>query len=103
MKIAGILLIYFFFGSEERFFKEMVDVEVNEVRMNDMFWKLSISKGSNRDYFGCNFEMVEFGEDQWGRFFKVVVYVAGLDFLMERGVMYVVYMRRKGVKDVELI
>lgn len=103
VKIAGILLIHPFFGSEERSPKEMVDVEANEVRMNDMFWKLSIPKGSNRDYFGCNFEMVELGEDQWGRFPKVVVYVAGLDFLMERGVMYVAYMRRKGVKDVELI
>jgi len=81
----------------------MIDEETIEVRMNDMFWKLSIPEGFNRDSFGCNFEMVELSKDEWGRFPNVVVFVAELDFLMERGVMYAEYMKSKEVKNVKLI
>ncbi|KMT18919.1 hypothetical protein BVRB_2g030190 [Beta vulgaris subsp. vulgaris] len=101
IQIKGILLIHPFFGSEERTPQELVNESGIEVQMNDMFWKLSIPQGSNRDYFGCNFEKVSF--DEWSLFPRVLVHVAGLDFLKERGVMYVEYLKRKGVKDVSLI
>ncbi|KAL2925295.1 putative carboxylesterase 17 [Bienertia sinuspersici] len=101
--IKGILLIHPFFGSEERTPQEKVNESTIEVQMNDMFWNLSIPQGSNRDYFGCNFERVELHDYEWCHFPKVVVYVAELDFLKERGVMYVEHLKRKGVNDVELI
>ncbi|KNA04816.1 hypothetical protein SOVF_196210 [Spinacia oleracea] len=103
IKIEGILLIHPYFGSEERTPQEMIDESGVEVQMNDMFWKLSIPQGSNRDYFGCNFEKVGFKDKEWDVFPRVVVYVAGLDFLKERGVMYVEYLKTKGVRDVKLI
>ncbi|KAK2660595.1 hypothetical protein Ddye_007128 [Dipteronia dyeriana] len=71
--------------------------------MNDMFWGLSIPKGSNRDYFGCNFEMQEVSVEEWSRFPAVVVYVAGLDFLKERGVMYAELLQKKRVKEVRIV
>ncbi|GMP62891.1 hypothetical protein CsSME_00024818 [Camellia sinensis var. sinensis] len=39
----------------------------------------------------------------WQQFPKVVVFVAGLDFLKEMGVMYVEFLKRKGVKGVKLV
>ncbi|KAJ8437703.1 hypothetical protein Cgig2_008329 [Carnegiea gigantea] len=68
VEIRGLLLIHPFFGSEMRTPKEMINKEAIEVRMNDMFWKLSIPEGFNRDYFGCNFEMVELCKNEWGQF-----------------------------------
>ncbi|XP_021769355.1 probable carboxylesterase 17 [Chenopodium quinoa] len=101
--IKGILLIHPYFGSEERTPQEKAADSGIEVQMNDMFWNLSIPKGSNRDYFGCNFEKGGLKHDEWSLFPKVVVYVAERDFLKERGVMYVEYLKRKGVRDVKLI
>ncbi|KAK9742250.1 hypothetical protein RND81_03G158800 [Saponaria officinalis] len=103
IKITGLLLTHPFFGSENRTIQEMENENGNEVKMNDMFWKLSIPEGLTRDYFGCNFENNEVDEGEWGRFPSVMVFVAGLDFLMERGVMYVEYLRKKNVKDVKLV
>ncbi|XP_074287132.1 putative carboxylesterase 17 [Silene latifolia] len=103
IQIKGLLLIHPFFGSEKRTPKEMSNENANEVKMNDMFWGLSIPEGSTRDYYGCNFEANEVDEDEWSRFPGVMVFVAGLDFLMERGVMYVEYLRKKDVKVVKLI
>ncbi|XP_038698283.1 probable carboxylesterase 17 [Tripterygium wilfordii] len=103
IKIKGLLLIHPYFGSENRTKNEMADDAEGDVKMNDMFWRLSIPEGSNRDYFGCNFEMQELSAVEWGEFPGVVVYVAGLDFLKERGVMYYEFMRNRGVKDVKLV
>ncbi|EEF46972.1 Arylacetamide deacetylase, putative [Ricinus communis] len=85
--IKGLLLIHPYFGSEKRTKKEMDEGAAGEVEMNDMFWGLSIPEGSNRDYFGCNFEIQNFSADEWREFPATVVYVAGLDFLNERGVI----------------
>ncbi|KAJ8774822.1 hypothetical protein K2173_017268 [Erythroxylum novogranatense] len=102
VKIKGLLLIHPFFGSEKRTDKEMDDGAAKHVAMNDMFWRLSIPEGSNRDYFGCNYEMQDVSAAEWYEFPAVVVYVAGLDFLNERGVMYAEFLRKKGVKEVIL-
>ncbi|KAL9230260.1 hypothetical protein vseg_005636 [Gypsophila vaccaria] len=101
--IKGLLPIHPFFGSEIRTLQETDASNADEVKSNDMFWKLSIPSGSTRDYFGCNFECNEVDDMEWGRFPRVIVFVAGLDFLMERGVMYVQYLRKKNVKEVELV
>lgn len=77
-----------------------------EVEMNDMFWGLSLPEGSSRDYYGCNFEAETaegLGCDEWRRFPATAVYVAGKDFLKERGVMYAEFLRRKGVRVVRLV
>ncbi|MBA0634760.1 hypothetical protein Godav_022368 [Gossypium davidsonii] len=103
VKVKGLLLIHTFFGSEERTEKERADGATGYVAMNDMFWKLSIPDGSNRDYFGCNFEKQEVSEAEWREFPAVTVYVAGLDFLKERGVMYAKFLQRKEVKRVKLV
>lgn len=71
--------------------------------MNDMFWGLSIPGDSNRDYFGCNFEKAEVDSCVWNEFPAVEVYVAGKDFLKERGVIYAEFLKRKGVKYVKIV
>lgn len=101
--IRGILPIHPYFGSEKRTEKEEAEEAAGEVRSNDMFWRLSIPEGSNRDFYGCNFEKVEVSESEWSKFPAVEVYVAGMDFLKERGEMYAEFMEKKGVKEVKLV
>ncbi|CAK7353664.1 unnamed protein product [Dovyalis caffra] len=103
VKIKGLMLIHPCFGSEKRTEKEMAEGAARDVAMNDMFWGLSISEGSNRDYFGCNFEMQDVSVAAWSEFPAVVVYVAGLDFLKERGVIYAQFLAKEGVKEVALV
>ncbi|KAK9280212.1 hypothetical protein L1049_013899 [Liquidambar formosana] len=103
VKIKGLLLIHPYFGSEKRTKRERADGADGDVAMNDMFWRLSLPEGSNRDHFGCNFENVELSMVEWSQFPAVVVHVAGLDFLKERGVMYAEFLKKKGVKDVMLV
>ncbi|KAL6985277.1 hypothetical protein U1Q18_018655 [Sarracenia purpurea var. burkii] len=103
LTIKGLLLIHPYFGSEKRTEREMAGGAAGDVAMNDMFWGLSLPEGSNRDYHGCNFEMVEMSAAEWRQFPPVAVYVAGMDFLKERGVMYAEFVRRKGVKRVEVV
>ncbi|KDP33601.1 hypothetical protein JCGZ_07172 [Jatropha curcas] len=103
VKIKGLLLIHPYFGSQERTEKEMADGAAKDVEMNDMFWRLSIPEGSNRDYYGCNFEIQDLSVAKWKEFPAAVVYVAGLDFLKERGVMYTLFLAKQGVKEVELV
>ncbi|KAI4337324.1 hypothetical protein L6164_015755 [Bauhinia variegata] len=103
LKIKGLLLIHPYFGSEERTEKEMGDGAAGDVKMNDMFWRLSIPEGANRDYFGCNFEKAELSAIEWSEFPPVAVYVAGLDFLKERGMMYAEFVQKKGAKEAKLV
>ncbi|KAL1315187.1 hypothetical protein AAHE18_16G240300 [Arachis hypogaea] len=103
VKIKGIMLMHPYFGSEKRTEKEMEDGGSEDVKSNDMFWKLSIPEGSNRDYFGCNFEKANLPERIWSKFLAIEVHVAGLDFLKERGVMYAEFVKKNGVKDVKLV
>ncbi|CAK7353666.1 unnamed protein product [Dovyalis caffra] len=103
VEIKGLMLIHPYFGSERRTEKEMAEGAAGDVAMNDMFWGLSIPEGSNRDYFGCNFEMQDVSAAEWSAFPAVTVYVAGLDFLNERGVMYAKFLAKKGVKEVALV
>ncbi|CAN0877588.1 Probable carboxylesterase 17 [Linum grandiflorum] len=104
VSIKGLLMIHPYFGSESRTAKEMADDgSTDDVKMNDLFWKLSIPEGSNRDYYGCNVEKQDISVDEWSEFPVVTVYVAGLDFLKERGVMYAELLARKGVKEVTVV
>ncbi|KAF5461415.1 hypothetical protein F2P56_017518 [Juglans regia] len=103
IKIKGLLPIHPYFGSEQRTEKEKDEGAAGEVASNDMFWRLSIPEGLNRDYYGCNFQKAELSAAEWSQFPSVVVFVAGLDFLKERGVMYAEFLRTKGVKMTRLV
>lgn len=106
LKIKGLLPVHPYFGSEKRTDKEkadIADIAAGNVASNDMFWRLSIPEGYSRDYYGCNVEMQEVSEAEWREFPPVVVYVAGRDFLKERGVMYAEFLRGKGAKRVEIV
>ena len=99
VSFKGIIPIHPYFGSEARTELEAEAGSVEEVKMNDMFWKLSLPDGADRDFHSCNFEKAEVG---WGLFPATAVFVAGIDFLKERGVMYVDFLKKKGVKNVLL-
>ncbi|KAM7490118.1 hypothetical protein LguiA_033039 [Lonicera macranthoides] len=101
--IKGLMPIHPYFGSQNRTNLEKSNLESFDVSMNDFFWNLSLPEGSNRDYFGCNFEKEVVTAEEWQQFPAVVIYVAGLDFLKERGVMYFEFLKRNGVKDVKLV
>ncbi|CAI0444364.1 unnamed protein product [Linum tenue] len=104
VSVKGLLMIHPYFGSEKRTAKENSDDAVRDVKMNDMFWGLSIPEGVTRDYYGCNFEkQLDVSASEWSAFPAVTVYVAGLDFLKERGVMYAEFLAKKGVKEVALV
>lgn len=103
VRISGLLLIHPYFGSQKRTELEMKEGSTEEVKSNDMFWRLSIPEGSNRDYEGCNLERMEVSMSEWSLFPKVQVFVAELDFLKERGVTYAEFLKKRGVKEVKLI
>ncbi|XP_030467266.1 probable carboxylesterase 17 [Syzygium oleosum] len=103
VSITGLMSIHPYFGSERRTEMESADKGGKTVGTNDLFWKLSIPEGSDRDYPGCNFEMARMSAEEWRRFPAVAVHVAELDFLKERGVMYAEFLKGQGVKEVELV
>ncbi|KZV47625.1 Carboxyesterase 17 [Dorcoceras hygrometricum] len=98
--VKGLVPIHPFFGSERRTELELAEGSGAEVAMNDMFWRLSLPDGADRDFYGCDFEKAE---AEWSLFPALLVFVSGLDFLKERGVMYSDFMKKKGVKEVKLI
>ncbi|OIT29433.1 PREDICTED: probable carboxylesterase 17 [Nicotiana attenuata] len=102
-RLKGLLPIHPYFGSETRTELEMANGSEGDVKMNDMFWRLSLPQGSNRDYFGCNFENAEMSAAEFSQFPAVIVFVAGSDFLIERGVKYAEFLKKNGVKRVELV
>ncbi|KAK3032414.1 hypothetical protein RJ639_036431 [Escallonia herrerae] len=95
VKIKGLLPIHPYFGSQRRTKLETADGAATDVTES--------ADGSDRDYYGCNFEKVEMCNKEWRRFPAVVVYVAELDFLKEREVMYAEFLKKKGVKGVNLV
>lgn len=103
LTIKGLMLIHPYFGSEKRTEKEKEQGAKGFVEMNDMFWRLSIPIGRDRDYFGCNYENAQVSKEEWSQFPKVVVFVAGLDFLKERGELYATFLQQMKVKEVELV
>ncbi|KAK3437090.1 hypothetical protein EUGRSUZ_C01748 [Eucalyptus grandis] len=103
VSIVGLMSIHPYFGSERRTKMELADGGGKSVSTNDLFWRLSIPEGSDRDYPGCNFEMARMSAEEWRRFPAVVVHVAELDFLKERGVKYAEFLKGQGVKEVELV
>ncbi|KAK9080012.1 hypothetical protein SSX86_001687 [Deinandra increscens subsp. villosa] len=103
VRIVGVIPIHPYFGSEKRTELEMRQGSSEDVKSNDMFWRLSIPEGVNRDYEGCNLEHMEVSVPEWSRFPNVLVFVAGLDFLKERGVAYAEFLKEKGVKEVRLM
>ncbi|KAF5456722.1 hypothetical protein F2P56_026169 [Juglans regia] len=103
VKIKGLLPIHPYFGSEQKTEKEKSEGAARDFANIDLCWRLSIPEGSNRDYYGCNFEKAELSAAEWSHFPGVMVFVAGLDFLKERGVMYAEFLQKKGVKVVRLV
>ncbi|KAK4742709.1 hypothetical protein SAY87_000710 [Trapa incisa] len=104
IQVRGLMPIHPFFGSQRRTPEETAEgFAASCVAMNDLFWGLSIPEGSNRDYFGCNFEATGMSAGEWARFPSALVFVAGLDFLKERGLSYAEFMRERGVRGVELV
>lgn len=97
ISIKGIIPIHPYFGSKARTELEAEAGSVEEVKMNDMFWKLSLPDRADRDFHSCNFEKAEV---EGGLFPATAVFVAGMDFLKERGVMYADFLKKKGVKNV---
>nr|GMD84000.1 probable carboxylesterase 17 [Ipomoea batatas] len=88
VKIKGIMPIHPYFGSERRTAVEVAaeGSSGSSVAMNDMFWRLSLPEGYNRDFYGCNLENDrELSAGEWLRFPAALVFVAGKDFLKERG------------------
>lgn len=102
IQIQGLLIIHPFFGSEKRIASETTDGLAGFVESNDMLWRLSLPERSDRDHFACNFETIEQPEVEWLNFPSVIVFVAGSDQLMERGALYVEFLRKKGVKEVKM-
>ncbi|KAL0311782.1 UNVERIFIED_CONTAM: SPX domain-containing protein 2 [Sesamum radiatum] len=53
IRIKGLVPIHPFFGSETRTELELADSSADAVAMNDMFWKLSLPDGCDRDFYGA--------------------------------------------------
>ncbi|KAF6151178.1 hypothetical protein GIB67_037386 [Kingdonia uniflora] len=102
MSVKGLLLIHPYFGSEKRTENEENNIAGSDMEMSEMFWRLSLPEGSTRDHSACNFETAKLADIRWDQFPAAVVFVAGLDSLKERGIMYAEFLKNKGV-DVKLV
>ncbi|ERN03755.1 hypothetical protein AMTR_s00078p00065010 [Amborella trichopoda] len=105
MEIKGILVIHPYFGSEARIESEKGKEVAHVIELNDMFWRLSLPEAEGRDHYACSFKTKADGlsEIEWTRFPSVKVFVAGADVLRERGVLYAEFLKREGVRVVELV
>lgn len=86
--IKGLMLVHPFFGGEERTESELVETAREWMVLTDATWRVCLPEGADRDHWACNFDkgdhIVAAGD--WPA--AVMVFVAGKDVLMERGLMY---------------
>ena len=56
LNLRGLIVIHPYFDSEERIESKKVASEVNPttLELQDLFWRLSLPPGSDRDYPTCN-------------------------------------------------
>ncbi|KAJ6794540.1 putative 2-hydroxyisoflavanone dehydratase [Iris pallida] len=98
LNIRGLMIIHPYFGSEERIESELAEGMEAPLAKSDLFWRLSLPEGSDRDHWASNFEKTAAdAEGLWQRFPAVAVFIAGMDLLKERGIMYAEFLRSKGL------
>ena len=56
LNLRGLIVIHPYFESKERIESKKVDSEVNAtvLELQELFWRLSLPPGSDRDYPNCN-------------------------------------------------
>ncbi|KAF3793542.1 putative carboxylesterase 17 [Nymphaea thermarum] len=107
--IRGYVLIQPFFGSETKTEYELSCIEQGEpyVMLSswyDMFWELSLPEGADRDSPFCNPWVGSMGHVKPGAAAAMLVAVAELDLLRERGLSYAELARTQmNIKDVEVV
>lgn len=100
--IKGLMIIHPYFSSEARVQAELADEAKEATKISDLLWQLSLPEGSSRDHPFSNFARGELLDEAWRRFPAVKVFVAGLDLLKERGLLYAEFLKGKGL-DVEVV
>lgn len=91
LNLRGLIVIHPYFGSEERIESEKVassEVDATALELQDLCWRLSLPPGSDRDYPTCNPRGPRSPDLREVPLPPVLVAVAGLDSLKERGLLY---------------
>nr|AAD04946.2 PrMC3 [Pinus radiata] len=104
LKIRGLIVIHPYFGSEERIECEKVAAgdDAAALELNDLFWRLALPPGSDRDYPTCNPRGPRSADLRKVPLPPVLVTVAGLDLLKTRGLLYYELLQSCG-KEAELM
>ena len=103
LSVRGLLIIHPFFGGVERMEEEKADEMKDHMHATDTLWRLSLPVGADRDHSFSNFANAEVPENLWREFPKVVIFVAGKDFVKPRGVAYGAFLESKGAKEVAVV
>ncbi|XP_078432388.1 putative carboxylesterase 17 [Wolffia australiana] len=101
--LSGLLIIHPFFGGEARMAEETAEAAQAWVQATDMFWRLSLPEGADRDHPFCRVENGLVSDDEGRRFPRVTVFLAGKDVLKSWGNLYATFLRSKGAKEVTVL
>ncbi|KAJ6817345.1 gibberellin receptor GID1L2 [Iris pallida] len=106
VRIKGLVMAHPFFGGEERTESELAETARGWMVLSDATWRVCLPEGADRDHWACNFDKGD-GIVAAGDWPAAIVFVAGKDVLMERGLMYAEFLKKRkllvGLDEVEVV
>ncbi|KAH9313840.1 hypothetical protein KI387_022467 [Taxus chinensis] len=104
IKIKGMILLYPYFGGEDRMPSEEGGLSRFPLEYLDAFWRLALPVGSNKDHPFCN-PVGKHSEDlDSGVSIPPMLFVVpGRDMLRDKQLQYCEFPKKKCVKEVEVV
>ncbi|KAH9289058.1 hypothetical protein KI387_033175 [Taxus chinensis] len=103
IKIKGMILLYPFFGCEDRMPSQEGSLSILKVEHSDAYWRLALPLGSNRDHPFCN-PVGEGTEDSISKLSlpPILFVVPGRDTTRDKQLQYCEFLKNSG-KEVEVL
>lgn len=95
IEIKGLILVYPYFGGEERTSSEKVESPVFSLEQSDVLWRLALPVGSNRDHPFSN-PVIEEAAVSAPDIPPMLFVIAGRDILRDRQVQYCEFLKKRG-------
>ncbi|KAH9302735.1 hypothetical protein KI387_014318 [Taxus chinensis] len=97
MEIKGMILVYPFFGGEDRMRSEEAAPSMFRVEQSDVMWRMALPVGSNRDHPFCN-PVGEWTEsaDSSVSLSPILFVIAGHDILRDKQLQYCEVLKKCG-------
>ncbi|GLJ46798.1 hypothetical protein SUGI_0986960 [Cryptomeria japonica] len=95
IEIKGVILMYPYFGGEERTSSEKFSSTVLSLEQSDVLWRLALPVGSNRDHPFSN-PLIEEATISAPDIAPMLFVVAGRDILSDRQLQYCEFLKKRG-------